>query len=84
MIYENFLMLKARVQHFVKRKRVAVVAAEEEHTLEAVCHARRENIVEPVFESVIPKKLQISGAVWRIRGAEAIVHNADPLERRVP
>lgn len=80
MIYENFLMLKAKVQHFVKRKRVAVVAAEEEHTLEAICHARRENIVEPVLIGDSQKIARYLEQFGESVAQEAIVHIADPLE----
>lgn len=49
MVYEDFRQVAAAVQTCTTRKRVAVAAAEDEHTLEAVFRACRENIVEPVL-----------------------------------
>lgn len=80
MVYENFNQLKARVQHFAERKRVAVVAADEEHTLEAVFHARRENIVEPIL---IGDSQKIASYLEKLKESvsqEAIIHVADPIE----
>lgn len=80
MVYENFNQLKARVQHFTERKRVAVVAAEEEHTLEAVFHARRENIIEPVLIGDSQTILGYLEKLGESVSPDAIVHVADPLE----
>lgn len=49
MIYENFSQLTAKVQDVTERKKVAVVAAEDEHTLEAIFKARKEKIIEPIL-----------------------------------
>lgn len=61
--YKNFAELISRVQGFQKRKRVAVAAAEDEHTLEALYQAREQNIVEPVL---VGRAQQISIALGNI------------------
>ena len=45
MIFKNFEELITKVQKSESRKRVAVVAAQDEHTLEAVFKAKKEGIV---------------------------------------
>ncbi len=57
-----------------------MVVAEEEHTLEAVCHARRENIVEPVLIGDSQKIARYLEQFGESVAQEAIVHIADPLE----
>lgn len=49
MIYNDFDQLIKKVKNFPTMKRVAVAAAEDEHTLEAVFKARSEGIVEPIL-----------------------------------
>ncbi len=49
MEYENFSQLTAKVRDSATCKKVAVVAAEDEHTLEAVFKARKHNIIEPIL-----------------------------------
>lgn len=49
MVYKNFHELIKKVQESDVKKRVAVVAAQDEHTLEAVFKAREDNIVEPIL-----------------------------------
>lgn len=49
MIFKNFKELIESVQNSGSKKRVAVVAAQDEHTLQAVFRARKDNIVEPVL-----------------------------------
>ncbi len=49
MVLTNFDSLKAYVLAGTQRKRVAVVAAEDEHTLAAVLQARAEGIIEPLL-----------------------------------
>ena len=48
-MFHTFDELQQKVRHFPNRKRVAVVAAAEEHVLEAVDRAYREQIVEPIL-----------------------------------
>lgn len=48
-MYQNFQELIEKVKKTDVIKRVAVVAAHEKHTLEAVFHARNERILEPIL-----------------------------------
>lgn len=49
MEYKNFEELVKRVQSVAKVKRVVVVVAQDEHTLEAVFKTRKDKIVEPIL-----------------------------------
>jgi phosphate butyryltransferase len=49
MVFKNFSELIKNVQSCKVIKRVAVVAAQDEHTLEAVFKAKNDNIVEPIL-----------------------------------
>lgn len=64
MVYRSFDKLVAKVKGCPDRKRMAVAAAGDEHTLEAVLHARKEGIIEPVLvgdKPVIVKILEQLG-----------------------
>ncbi len=49
MVFHNFDELIAKVKGNPSRKIMAVACANDDHTLEAVVHARREGIVEPIL-----------------------------------
>ena len=49
MVFHNFDELIAKVKGKPERKIMAVACANDNHTLEAVVHARREGIVEPIL-----------------------------------
>lgn len=49
MIFKNFKELIESVKNAETKKRVAVVVAQDEHTLEAVFKAKQDNIVEPIL-----------------------------------
>ena len=49
MVIKNFDELIEKVCSFENKKKVAVVAAHDEHTLEAVFKARKNNIVDPIL-----------------------------------
>lgn len=49
MVYKNFDELVARVKGYPAMKRMAVAAAGEQHTLEAVLHARSEGVAKPIL-----------------------------------
>lgn len=49
MVIKNFNELIEKVRHFDKKKKVAVVAAHDEHSLEAVFKAADDNLVEPLL-----------------------------------
>lgn len=58
MVFKNFDELIKKVLKTESKKRVAVVAAQDEHTLQAVFQARRDDIVEPIL---IGDKTKIMG-----------------------
>lgn len=49
MVFQNFNQIIARVKSLPQGVRMAVAAAGERHVLEAVLHARREGIVQPLL-----------------------------------
>jgi Phosphotransacetylase len=49
MIFKNFKELIEKVQSDKSQKRVVVVSAQDEHTLEAVFKAKKDKIVEPIL-----------------------------------
>lgn len=49
MEFKNFDELIKKVQSFEVKKKAAVAAAQDEHTLEAVFRARKDNIAEPIL-----------------------------------
>lgn len=80
MIYENFGQLTATVQDFTEQKKVAVVSAEDEHTLEAIFQACKENIIEPIL---IGNSKKISEHIRQLGETvpdTGIVHAETPVE----
>ncbi|MCI6017450.1 MAG: phosphate butyryltransferase, partial [Clostridiales bacterium] len=49
MVFTNFDQLIEKVKGYPSMKKMAVAAAGDEHTLEAVLHARKEGIVDPIL-----------------------------------
>ncbi|MBR1623358.1 MAG: phosphate butyryltransferase, partial [Pseudobutyrivibrio sp.] len=49
MVFHNFDELIAKVKGEPQKKIMAVACANDDHTLEAVVHARREGIIEPIL-----------------------------------
>lgn len=49
MVFKGFRDLIEKVQNSEVKKRVIVVAAQDEHTLEAVFRAQKDNIIEPIL-----------------------------------
>ncbi|MEY8763991.1 MULTISPECIES: bifunctional enoyl-CoA hydratase/phosphate acetyltransferase [Clostridium] len=64
MVFKNFAELIKSVQGSRKRKRVAVVAAQDEHTLMAVFKAKRNSIAEPIL---IGDKIKIEGVLEKLK-----------------
>ncbi len=83
---KNFKELIAKVQNNDSKKRVAVAAAQDEHTLEAVFRARNDKLVEPVLIGdkakirEILKRLSIDFDDDKIIDAE---NDADSAEKTV-
>lgn len=59
MVFHNFDELVEKVKALPEKKRMAVAVAGDEHTLEAVVHARREGIIEPILVGDKPVILEI-------------------------
>lgn len=59
MEFKNFKELIQKVQNASTKKRVAVVCAQDEHTLEAVLKAKADGIVEPVLIGNLAKIKQV-------------------------
>ena len=49
---KNFEQLKEMLKAMPVKRKVAVVPAQDEHTLEAISHAYRDGMVEPVLIGV--------------------------------
>lgn len=86
MVFKNFNELIQKVQKVDEKKRVAVVAAQDEHTLEAVFRARKDHIAEPVL---IGDKVKIKAIVKSLNEElddKAIIHaenDGDAAEKSV-
>lgn len=86
MVFRNFKELIEKIQNATSKKRVVVVAAQDEHTLEAVFKARRHGIVEPIL---IGHKAKIKEILQQLNESiddEAIInveHEADAAMRAV-
>lgn len=86
MVFKNFRELIQKVQNAGVKKRVAVVAAQDEHTLEAVLQAGKNNIIEPVL---IGDKFKIKAILESLNGElddGAVIHaenDADAAEKSV-
>lgn len=73
MEFRTFEDLIKKVQNLDSKKKVAVVAAQDEHTLEAVFRAKKDNIVEPIL---IGDKQKIKEVIERLQedlSEEAII-----------
>lgn len=64
MEYKSFDDLIKKVQNLDSKKKVAVVSAQDEHTLQAVFKAKKDNIVEPIL---IGNKKKIIEILSRLR-----------------
>lgn len=71
MEFKNFKELIEKVQKSNSKKRVAVVVAQDEHTLEAVFKAKKDNIIEPIL---IGNKQEIQGILNKLN--ESLDDNA--------
>ena len=56
---KNFEQLKEMLKAMPVKRKVAVVPAQDEHTLEAISHAYRDGMVEPVLIGAEPKIREI-------------------------
>ncbi|MHC1720486.1 MAG: bifunctional enoyl-CoA hydratase/phosphate acetyltransferase [Clostridiaceae bacterium] len=79
MVIKNFDELIKKVQDFEGKKKVAVAAAHDEHTLEAVMHAVENNIVEPVLIGNKRKIKEILNKLGKTVSDDAIIDAADEI-----
>jgi phosphate butyryltransferase len=77
MVFKNFGELIKKVQKSDSPKRVAVVAAHDEHTLQAVFKAKKDNIVEPLLIGNKTKIKEVFSYLNENLDEEAIINVED-------
>ncbi len=77
MVFKSFDELIKNVKGAKAKKKVAVVSAQDEHTLEAVFRARKDNIVEPILIGDKPKIKEILKKLNESLDEGAIIHVED-------
>ena len=74
MEYKSFDDLIKKVQNLDSMKKVAVVSAQDEHTLEAVFKAKKDNIVEPILIGKKKKIIEILSGLHESVLEESIIN----------
>ena len=74
MEYKSFDDLIKKVQNLGSKKKVAVVSAQDEHTLEAVFKAKKDNIVEPILIGNKKKIIEILSGLHESVLEESIIN----------
>ena len=77
---KNFEQLKEMLKAVPVKRKVAVVPAQDEHTLEAISHAYRDGMVEPVLIGDEPKIREILTQIGTDADKMTIIHVEDPTE----
>lgn len=77
---KNFEQLKEMLKAMLVKRKVAVVPAQDEHTLEAISHAYRDGMVEPVLIGDEPKIREILAQIGTDADKMTIIHVEDPTE----
>ena len=77
---KNFEQLKEMLKAMPVKRKVAVVPAQDEHTLEAISHAYRDGMVEPVLIGAEPKIREILAQIVTDADKMTIIHVEDPTE----
>ena len=77
---KNFEQLKEMLKAMPVKRKVAVVPAQDEHTLEAISHAYRDGMVEPVLIGAEPKIREILAQIGTDGDKMTIIHVEDPTE----
>ncbi len=80
MMIKNFEQLKDRLRAMPVKRRVAVTPAQDEHTLEAVCHAWKDGMVEPVLIGDEPAIREILDKLGVHAEDMTIIDVKDPIE----
>lgn len=77
---KDFEQLKAMLRSVPEKRRVAVVPAQDEHTLKAICQAYHDGMVEPVLIGDEPAIRAILETLGVSPDGLAIIHVEDPAE----
>lgn len=77
---KDFEQLKEMLRSMPVKRRVAVAPAQDEHTLEAICHACKDGMVEPVLIGDGPKILEILEGLQVSPEGMQIIHMEDPVD----
>ena len=77
---KNFEQLKEMLKAMPVKRKVAVVPAQDEHTLEAISHAYRDGMVDPVLIGDEPKIREILAQIGTDADKMTIIHVEDPTE----
>ncbi|WP_432627555.1 phosphate acyltransferase [Brotaphodocola sp.] len=77
---KDFEQLKEMLRSMPVKRRVAVTPAQDEHTLEAISHAYRDGMVEPVLIGDEPAIREILGKLGVSAEGMTIINIADPTE----
>lgn len=77
---KNFEQLKEMLKAMPVKRKVAVVPAQDEHTLEAISHAYKDGMVEPVLIGDEPKIREILVQIGTDADKMTIIHVEDPTE----
>ena len=77
---KNFEQLKEMLKAMPVKRKVAVVPAQDEHTLEAISHAYKDGMVEPVLIGDEPKIREILAQIGTDADKMTIIHVEDPTE----
>jgi phosphate butyryltransferase len=80
MIYKNFEEMISKVQGLEKTRKVAVVSAHDEHTLEAVFKARNDKIADPILIGHGEKIFEIIEKLGQILDPQNIVDITEDAE----
>lgn len=76
---KNFEQLKDMLRSMPEKRRVAVTPAQDEHTLEAISHAYKDGLVEPVLIGDGPAIREILGKLGISPEGMEIIHIEDPI-----
>jgi phosphate butyryltransferase len=79
MVIKDFEQLIEKVQNFEGKKKVAVVVAQDEHTLEAIFHAAENDIVEPILIGNKEKIKEIVAKLGKQISDDAVIDAADEV-----
>lgn len=77
MEFRNFQELIAKVQKLETKRKVVVVAAQDEHTLEAVFMAKKHNIINPILIGDKEKIVQLIKGMKETLEQSSIIHAED-------